>query len=118
MPPKRKERTDGSAEGREIKKYARLTPHVRHIAENTIKSKWTTLPDSVQDKVKDIFQSIERPVITRHRDERKRIEAQSALSAVRKKYAVCSIYSCLLMHRLNAVCFFAGYLASCIIDWD
>ncbi|EZF15949.1 hypothetical protein H112_05886 [Trichophyton rubrum D6] len=61
-----------------------LKPRIRHINEETIKSKWTTLPDSTQEKVKLLFQSVELPVITRNRDEKKRVEAQSALATVRK----------------------------------
>lgn len=89
MPPKRKQRPDEADEPEEEhdrKRFAILKPRTRHIAERTIKAKWTTLPESVQEKVKGLFRSIERPVITRHRDERKRIEAQTAVVAVRRKY--------------------------------
>ncbi|KAM5447457.1 hypothetical protein MaudCBS49596_005968 [Microsporum audouinii] len=64
--------------------FAALQPRIRHINEETIKSKWTTLPDSTQEKVKQLFLSVELPVITRNRDEKKRVEAQSALATVRK----------------------------------
>ncbi|KAM5432115.1 hypothetical protein MferCBS31731_007616 [Microsporum ferrugineum] len=64
--------------------FAALKPRIRHINEETIKSKWTTLPDSTQEKVKQLFLSVELPVITRNRDEKKRVEAQSALATVRK----------------------------------
>ncbi|KAL1954049.1 hypothetical protein VTO42DRAFT_1783 [Malbranchea cinnamomea] len=92
MPPKRKHRTDhdasdGEGSGREeppSKKLAMLKPRVRNIAESTIKSKWTTLPDSAQDRVTELLRAVELPVINRHRDERKKIEAQTALAAVRK----------------------------------
>ncbi|KKZ61307.1 hypothetical protein EMCG_04024 [[Emmonsia] crescens] len=87
MPPKRKQRPDEADEPEEEhdrKRFAILKPRTRHIAEHTIKAKWTTLPESVQEKIKELFRSIERPVITRHRDERKRIEAQTAVVAVRR----------------------------------
>ncbi|PGH12788.1 hypothetical protein AJ79_04012 [Helicocarpus griseus UAMH5409] len=87
MPPKRKHRSDEADEQQEehdSKRFAILKPRTRHIAERTIKTKWTTLPDSVQEKVKELFRAIERPVITRHRDERKRIDAQAAVVVVRK----------------------------------
>ncbi|KAK2806622.1 hypothetical protein FQN51_006588 [Onygenales sp. PD_10] len=86
MPPKRKHRGDEADDesDRDRKRFAMLKPRTRHIAEHTIKTKWTTLPDSVQEKVKELFRSIERPVITRHRDERKRIDAQAAVVAVRR----------------------------------
>lgn len=87
MPPKRK-RSDDADEDRDNdsnKQYAYLKPRVRHISERTIKSKWTTLPEPVQQKVLEMFQSLERPVIVRQRDERKRIEAQTAVAALVRK---------------------------------
>lgn len=69
------------------KRFAFLKPRVRHVAERTIKSKWTTLPEPVQEKVRDMFKSLERPVIVRHHDERKRIEAQTAVGAVVRNLA-------------------------------
>lgn len=84
MPPKRKH-TDDVPQEDESKRYAYLKPHVRRVPEKTIKSKWTPLPEPVQDKIKDMFQSLERPVIMRSQNERKRIEAQGAVQAVVRK---------------------------------
>jgi kinetochore protein Fta7 len=96
MAPKRKHGSDAhditaSTEERQPKRFAMLKPRIRHIAEHTIKTKWVTLPESAQNKVDELFHSIERPVITRHRDEKKRIEVQTALAAVRRKY-VCALW--------------------------
>ncbi|KAJ5172840.1 hypothetical protein N7492_005433 [Penicillium capsulatum] len=83
MPPKRKRSENNeNTEDESRKRYAYLKPHVRRVPEKTIKSKWTTLPAPVQDKVRDLFQALERPVIMRQQNERKRIEAQSAVQAV------------------------------------
>lgn len=71
---------------RDSKRFAYLKPRVRYVAERTIKSKWSTLPEPVQEKVREMFRLLERPVIVRQRDERKRIEAQAAVAAVVKKY--------------------------------
>ena len=107
MPPKRKRTSDGDSQNdhgnknthtntttnnkrnsnARDKRYAYLKPHVRQVPERTIKSKWSTLPDPVKDKVRDMFRALERPVIVRHQNERKRIEAQAAVQAVVKKYA-------------------------------
>lgn len=65
--------------------FASLKPQVRRVPEKIIKSKWAPLPEPVQDKVRDMFHSLERPVIVRHQNERKRIEAQGAVQAVVKK---------------------------------
>lgn len=73
---------------RETKRYAYLEPRVRHIPERTIKSKWAPLPEAMQEKVREMFRMLERPVIVRHLDEKKRIEAQAAVSAVVKKYVI------------------------------
>lgn len=106
MPPKRKRTGDGDSQNHDNgnknahtsttnnkrnsnardKRYAYLKPHVRQVPERTIKSKWSTLPEPVQDKVRDMFRALERPVIVRHQNERKRIEAQAAVQAVVKKY--------------------------------
>lgn len=84
MPPKRKH-TDDIPQEDESKRYAYLKPHVRRVPEKTIKSKWTPLPEPVQEKIKDMFHSLERPVIMRNQNERKRIEAQGAVQAVVRK---------------------------------
>ncbi|KAJ5780159.1 CENP-A-nucleosome distal centromere subunit CENP-Q [Penicillium paradoxum] len=81
MPPKRKH-TAQDAEEEDPKRYAYLKPHIRRVPEKTIKSKWAPLPEPVQEKVRDMFHSLERPVIMRNQNERKRIEAQGAVQAV------------------------------------
>ncbi|KAJ5973057.1 CENP-A-nucleosome distal centromere subunit CENP-Q [Penicillium vulpinum] len=81
MPPKRKHTGDDAQED-DSKRYAYLKPHVRRVPEKTIKSKWVPLPEPVQEKVKDMFHTLERPVIMRNQNERKRIEAQAAVQAV------------------------------------
>ena len=83
MPPKRKYSEDAQEE--DSKRYAYLKPHVRRVPEKTIKSRWAPLPEPVQEKIKDMFQSLERPVIMRNQNERKRIEAQVAVQAVVRK---------------------------------
>lgn len=90
MPPKRKRSNDGDDQDRDTrsKRFAYLKPQVRQISERTIKSKWTTLPEPIQDKVRDMFRALERPVIVRQQSERKRIEAQAAVQAVVKKCVI------------------------------
>ncbi|CAG8897023.1 unnamed protein product [Penicillium egyptiacum] len=82
MPPKRKHTGDDASQEDDSKRYAYLKPHVRHVPEKTIKSKWAPLPEPVQEKVMGMFHSLERPVIMRNHNERKRIEAQGAVQAV------------------------------------
>ncbi|KAJ5053097.1 hypothetical protein EN45_048740 [Penicillium chrysogenum] len=82
MPPKRKHAGDDASQEDDSKRYAYLKPHVRRVPEKTIKSKWAPLPEPVQEKVMGMFHSLERPVIMRNHNERKRIEAQGAVQAV------------------------------------
>ncbi|RDW90403.1 uncharacterized protein DSM5745_02178 [Aspergillus mulundensis] len=87
MPPKRKHSDDAPDQdknSRRKKSYAYLKPQVRHISERTIKSKWSTLPEPTQDKIRDMLRALERPVIVRQQNERKRYEAQAAVQAVVK----------------------------------
>ncbi|KAL2872742.1 uncharacterized protein BJX67DRAFT_340252 [Aspergillus lucknowensis] len=87
MPPKRKRSDatrDQDANNRRKKPYAYLKPQVRHISERTVKSKWSTLPQPAQDKIRDMFRALERPVIVRQQNERKRSETQAAVQAVVK----------------------------------
>ncbi|TPR09212.1 hypothetical protein CAN33_008055 [Aspergillus niger] len=86
MPPKRKHSSNGPEQRSEArnKPYAYLKPQVRQVSERTIKSKWSTLPEPVQDRVRDMFRALERPVIVRQQNEGKRIEAQAAVQAVVK----------------------------------
>lgn len=97
MPPKRKRSNDTPDQGqttRRKKQYAHLKPQVRHISERTIKSKWSTLPEPTQDKIRDMFRALERPVIVRQQNDRKRYEAQAAVQAVVKKYVPTRAISC------------------------
>ncbi|KAI1936794.1 hypothetical protein LOZ66_004300 [Ophidiomyces ophidiicola] len=89
MPPKRK-RSDAASDSRgdretnSNKRVTRLVARTRQVSEHVVKSKWMTLPEPAQTRIKELFGAIELPVLTKQRDEKKRIEAQSALAAVRK----------------------------------
>ncbi|KAJ6014104.1 CENP-A-nucleosome distal centromere subunit CENP-Q [Penicillium herquei] len=82
MPPKRKRSGHDDGEDDPPKQFAYLKPQIRRVPEKTIKSKWTTLPEPVQEKVREMFHALERPVVMRQPNEKKRIEAQSAVQAV------------------------------------
>ncbi|KAE8352677.1 CENP-Q, a CENPA-CAD centromere complex subunit-domain-containing protein [Aspergillus coremiiformis] len=85
MPPKRKSSGDGHDQNNaRRKRFAYLKPQVRRVSQRTIRTKWSTLPEPTQEKVRDMFRALERPVIVRQQNERKRIEAQAAVQAVVK----------------------------------
>jgi kinetochore protein Fta7 len=91
MPPKRKRSSDAVDQDNTSQRnepYAYLKPQVRHISERTIKSKWSTLPEPAQDKIRDMFRALERPVIVRQQNDKKRYEAQAAVQAVVKKCVI------------------------------
>ncbi|KAF7587139.1 hypothetical protein BBP40_007688 [Aspergillus hancockii] len=51
MPPKRKNPSDGpDGDDTRRKRYTYLEPHVRRVSERTIKTKWSTLPEPMQNK--------------------------------------------------------------------
>jgi kinetochore protein Fta7 len=66
------------------KPFASLKPRTQNVSKRTIKTKWSNLSEAAQEKVRAMFHTLERPVIVLQRDERKRIEAQTALGAVVK----------------------------------
>ncbi|MCJ1382313.1 hypothetical protein MMC17_005426 [Xylographa soralifera] len=66
---------------------AHLKPRFRYINQNVIKTKWEVLPELMQQQVRELFVAVERPVITRHSEDKRRIEAQAALSTVTRTLA-------------------------------
>ena len=63
-------------------RLAVLKPCLRYVHQDVIKDKWNVLPELLQDRIKQLFKSIERPVIASYRDDKKRIEAQVILSSI------------------------------------
>ncbi|PYH44224.1 uncharacterized protein BP01DRAFT_85207 [Aspergillus saccharolyticus JOP 1030-1] len=88
-PPKRKRSSQAPDPDNHArnKRFAYLKPQVRQVSERTIKGKWSTLPEPAQDKVRDMFRALERPVIMRQQNESKRIEAQAAVQTLVKNLA-------------------------------
>ncbi|KAI5289003.1 hypothetical protein KEM54_004577 [Ascosphaera aggregata] len=54
---------DASEEARR-KSFALLRPRVQYVSSRVIQNKWDALPIGVQDRVKDLLRSIERPAIS------------------------------------------------------
>ncbi|MCJ1250155.1 hypothetical protein MMC30_007381 [Trapelia coarctata] len=72
-------------DGPPSKKFAVLKPRLKYVRQDIIKNKWEVLPDHIQTRVKELFVAVGRPVITQYRDERRRIDAQTALSSITRK---------------------------------
>ncbi len=64
--------------------YPTLKARVKHVSQHVVTSRWTPLQTSAQLRVLDVFQTVERPVMTRFRDQRRRAEAQAALAPLLK----------------------------------
>ncbi|KAI9819443.1 MAG: hypothetical protein M1832_004006 [Thelocarpon impressellum] len=73
---------DGSDATAPPAKYPTLQARVQHISQDAVTSKWTPLSASAQERVLAVLQTVERPATTRHRDQKRRTEAQAALAPV------------------------------------
>ncbi|KAI9843854.1 MAG: hypothetical protein M1838_002426 [Thelocarpon superellum] len=62
--------------------FPTLKARIKHISQDVVTSQWTPLPESAQQHVRQLFQAVERPVLMRHRDQRRRAEVQVALAPV------------------------------------
>ena len=69
-------------EEQQPKKFAKLKPRTKNISQHDIRTKWTRLSSRTQGSVKSIIRDAERPAISAHRDERRRVEAQEAVRSV------------------------------------
>ena len=79
-----------------------LEPRLRRISRNVVDTKWGPLPDSAQARVKELFSSVERPVLMRVAEGRRRKEAEVALESVLRRFVTTGmILVFLLMHLLD-----------------
>jgi hypothetical protein len=61
-------------------KFAILLPRQRSVRQSIVKNKWENLGDKGQERVRVLFDGLEKPLIAVSRDEKRRVEAQTALS--------------------------------------
>ena len=59
-------------------------PKIKHISQNTIRSKWVFLDEDAQQKVESMFRAVELPVLAKHQSDHKKIEAQATIGSVTK----------------------------------
>jgi hypothetical protein len=62
--------------------YQHLQPLTRQVPQHIIVSKWSPLPTAAVTKVIELFHDAERPVTMRLQDERKRLQASTAVQMV------------------------------------
>ena len=70
------------AENRPHKVYALLSPQIKYISQDVVQSKWKALPKSTEDNVKELFRSIERPVLASYVGKSRKIDAQQAIASI------------------------------------
>ena len=59
-----------------------MKPRIKHVSQNTIRSKWTEPTENIQVKIGRILRSMDIPALARHTPEQKKIEAQRAMNAL------------------------------------
>ena len=64
-------------------RYPTLQPEIRHIAPETVNTKWINLSPAAQRQVRDLIRAAARPVLVRYRDDDRRVEAQAAVDELR-----------------------------------
>ncbi|KAI9891978.1 MAG: hypothetical protein M1814_002173 [Vezdaea aestivalis] len=62
-----------------------LEPRIRRISKHVVDARWAPLLEAAQKQVKDLFASVERPVVMRIPEGKRRQEAQTALGSVLKR---------------------------------
>lgn len=65
--------------------YQHLAAVTRNISRQTIEAKWDQLPSNCIELISQLLQDIQRPVVVRLPDERKRTQASTALQMVSRK---------------------------------
>jgi hypothetical protein len=65
--------------------YQHLAEVIHRVSRQTIQAKWEPLPPSCIERVSDLLHDIQRPVVQRLGDERKRTQASTALEMVSRR---------------------------------
>lgn len=65
--------------------YQHLTEVTRRVSRQTIEAKWEALPPSCIERVLNLLEDIQRPVVVRLGDERRRTQASTALQMVSRR---------------------------------
>ncbi|KAI9795237.1 MAG: hypothetical protein M1835_006133 [Candelina submexicana] len=66
----------------DAQEYPVLKARTKTVPSEVVASKWEVLSDPVQTRLLDLFKAVQRPVLSSHRDPKRRNEAQSALAPV------------------------------------
>ena len=83
--PKARSSKHRSQRGQPSREPVVLKPRVRQISQATITSKWSPLSQTAQQHARDTLKAAKRSVVMSHWDERRRAEADVAITASLKK---------------------------------
>ncbi len=61
--------------------YPGLEAQFKHIPPSVVSSKWVNLSSTSQEQVRELLRAVERPVIAKYTDDKKRAMAQAAIGS-------------------------------------
>ncbi|QSZ33356.1 hypothetical protein DSL72_002944 [Monilinia vaccinii-corymbosi] len=65
--------------------YRHLAAVTRRVSHETINTKWASLPPGCLDKISELMIDVQRPVVLQIRDERKKIQASTAIQMISRR---------------------------------
>jgi CENP-Q, a CENPA-CAD centromere complex subunit len=74
-----------SPESEEAPMYQHLQAVTRNVSRQTIETKWEPLPSGCVERISQLLQDLQRPVIVRYNDERKKMQSSTALQMISRR---------------------------------
>jgi hypothetical protein len=65
--------------------YQHLQAVTRRVSRQTIEAKWEPLPSGCIERISQLLQDLQRPVIVRYNDERKKMQSSTALQMISRR---------------------------------
>ncbi len=72
-------------EGGEAPLYQHLQAVTRKVSRHTIDAKWEPLPSGCIERISQFLQDLQRPVVVRYNDERKKTQSSTALQMISRR---------------------------------
>ncbi len=82
---KPRRRDEDSPEAEEAPMYQHLQAVTRRVSRQTIEAKWEPLPSSCVERISQLLQDLQRPVVARYHDERKKTQSSTALQKISRR---------------------------------
>jgi CENP-Q, a CENPA-CAD centromere complex subunit len=65
--------------------YQHLQAVTRRVSRQTIEAKWEPLPSSCVERISQLLHDLQRPVVVRYKDERKKIQSSTVLQMISRR---------------------------------